>query len=566
MQLSHAEMQLKAGLVTTWLKILLCSEKPRMMLWAGYKYSMWSVIQELYHDCVQKKLATMREDAGDEEGPKPIGVYQQVLTTFIQDNLSDKQLAATQDIAAKWNGMEGPTPNIKAKNAAKYRYKYFCNFAEEMWRYCGMQVICFARWKNAEGTVEACITLFNEVWNLEGLWQDYLGEAFEEDEISDNEEDGQSEGSLWKKAVMTVKVDPITLVTKEDGTVSIGEIAGLSHDLLQKMVHGFMTAHYRWTCRKATVAVLFKQLRAHQWEMIATEHLPTNFSFTIDLSHTSVSAATKLLSFWHQWQATDMGDVFAFQKWLDHSGTLQPPVEEGRIPLQIARDQQSRSQMPATAQAQSKAPAQTIQKSDWLGEGQGRAITFLQTVHSSDMDAIPQASPAIFTAVDMPRLSHDHCGQVNSGAKSSHPKCLHCRRIVLETDTDHDDDLLEDQQPKPNQGHEATPILCKTTAQIQPDDEHPKDTHWVCNKTPFPGRAMKAPTISYADDDTFHSDEVDGSEALGTADELPTLSKAMPDEMIDFTRKLKDWSKNQGDDHLCSVPFTTDAPQNPYGH
>ncbi|KIO00054.1 hypothetical protein M404DRAFT_29883 [Pisolithus tinctorius Marx 270] len=108
-------MQLKAGLVTTWLKILLCSEKPRMMLWAGYKYSMWSVIQELYHDCVQKKLATMREDAGDEEGPKPIGVYQQVLTTFIQDNLSDKQLAATQDIAAKWNGMEGPTPNIKAK-------------------------------------------------------------------------------------------------------------------------------------------------------------------------------------------------------------------------------------------------------------------------------------------------------------------------------------------------------------------------------------------------------------------------------------------------------------------
>ncbi|KAI6142209.1 hypothetical protein BKA82DRAFT_4361201 [Pisolithus tinctorius] len=378
MELSHAEMQLKAGLVTTWLKLLLHSQKPRLTLQAGYKYSMWSVVQELYHNCVQKKLATMREDAGDEEGPKPIGVYQQVLTTFIQDDLSDKQLAAMQDIAAKWNGMEGPTPDIKAK-CLETQQNMGISISAILWKRCGGIAACGSYalqggkmqkvlWRHAYGTS------FNEVWNLEGSWWDYLGEAFEEDEISDDEEDGQSEGSPRKKAAMTMKVDPITLVTKEDRTVSISEIAGLSHDLLQKM-----------------------------------------------------------------------------------------------------------------------------------------------------------ASPAIFAAVDMPRLSHDHHGRVNSGAKSSHPKCLHHRRIVPETDTDHDDDLLEDWQPKPNEGHEESPIPHKTTAQIQPDDEHPKDTHWVHNKTPFPGRAMKAPTISYADDDTFHSDEVNGSEALGTADELPTLSKGTPD-------------------------------------
>ncbi|KAI6144448.1 hypothetical protein BKA82DRAFT_34663 [Pisolithus tinctorius] len=438
-ELSHAEMQLKAG------------------------YSVRSVVRELYHDHVQKKLATMREDTGDEEGPKPIGFYQQVLTAFIQDDLSDEQLAATQDIAAKWNGMEGPAPNIKAKNAAKYGYKY-----------CGMWVICFAGWKNAEGTSGGMHTgtSFNEVWNLEGSWRDYLGEAFEEDEISNDDDDGQNEGSTRKKAGTIVKVDPVTLVTKEDGTVSIGEIA---------------------------VSVRFLRF---------------------DLSHMLVSAATKLLSFWRQRQAVDMGNVFAFQMWLDRSGTLQPPVEDGRIPLQIARDRRSRSRMPATARAQ------TIPKSNRQGEGQGRANTFLRNVQSSDVDAFPQASPAIFAAVDMPGPSHDHRRWVNSRAKSSHPKRLHCRSIVPETDTDHDDDPLEDRQPQEKQVHDATPIPRKTMAQIRPDDEHPKDTRRVRNKTPFPGRAMKAPTISYADEDAFDSDEVDGSEALGAADGLPTLSKA----------------------------------------
>ncbi|KAI6145085.1 hypothetical protein BKA82DRAFT_27853 [Pisolithus tinctorius] len=115
MELSHAEMQLKAGLVTAWLKKLLCAWKPQIMLQSGYKYSVWSVVQELYHDCVQRKLASMREDTGNEESTKQIGVYQQALTAFMQEDLSDKQLAAAEDIADKWNGMEGPTPKIKAR-------------------------------------------------------------------------------------------------------------------------------------------------------------------------------------------------------------------------------------------------------------------------------------------------------------------------------------------------------------------------------------------------------------------------------------------------------------------
>ncbi|KAI6142714.1 hypothetical protein BKA82DRAFT_4360508 [Pisolithus tinctorius] len=574
-ELSHAEMQLKAGLVTAWLKKPLRARKPQITLRSGYRYSMQSVIRELYHDRVQRKLASMREDTGNEESTKQIGVYQQALTAFMQEDLSEEQLAAAEAIADKWNGMEGPTPKIKARNAARYGYKYCRNFAEEMWRYCGMRVVCFAGWKNVEGTVEACTmdfnrdiadgTSFNEVRNLEGPWRDYLGEAFEESGISDEDEDGQGDGRPGKKAARTMKVNAVSLVTNEDGTVSIGEIAGLSRDLLQKTVRGFMTAHYRRACGKATSTVPFKQLGTHQKAMIATRHLPPNFSFTVDPSHMSVAAATALLSFWRQRQDENTDDVFRFEKWLDRGGKLQPPAVDSGIPIQIVRDWRSRSRTPATAPAQSKAPAGRTQRSDWRGNGKGSANTVQPNVQGSDMDDFERASPVVFEGADMPGPSHDRHGRVSNGGKSSHLKCLHRRKIAADVETDHDDDPLDDGWPQANQRHEATPFPRKTTAPIQPDDAHRKDTRRVRNKTPFPGRAMKETNTSYVEEEVSNSDEVDRSEGLGAADKLPTLAKQRPAELIEFTAKIKDGSEHQGDDHLRSLPIAQDAPPNPVG-
>ncbi|KAI6143709.1 hypothetical protein BKA82DRAFT_18552 [Pisolithus tinctorius] len=574
-ELSHAEMQLKAGLVTAWLKKPLRARKPQITLRSGYRYSVRSVVRELYHDLVQRKLASMREDTGNEESTKQIGVYQQALTAFMQEDLSEEQLAAAEAIADKWNGMEGPTPEIKARNAARYGYKYCRNFAEEMWRYCGMRVVCFAGWKNVEGTVEACTmdfnrdiadgTSFNEVRNLEGPWRDYLGEAFEESGISDEDEDGQGDGRPGKKAARTVKVDAVSLVTNEDGTVSIGEIAGLSRDLLQKTVCGFMTAHYRRACGKATSTVPFKQLGTHQKAMIATRHLPPNFSFTVDPSHMSVAAATELLSFWRQRQDEDTDDVFRFEKWLDRGGKLQPPAVDSSIPIQIVRDRRSRSRTPATAPAQSKAPAGRTQRSDRRGNGKGSANTVQPNVQGSDMDDFEQASPVVFEGADMPGPSHDRHGRVSNGGKSSHLKRLHRRKIAADVETDHDDDPLDDGWPQANQRHEATPFPRKTTAPIRPDDAHRKDTRRVRNKTPFPGRAMKETNTSYVEEEASNADEVDRSEGLGAADELPTLAKRRPAELIEFTAKIKDGSEHQGDDHLRSLPIAQDAPPNPVG-
>ncbi|KAI6144091.1 hypothetical protein BKA82DRAFT_32586 [Pisolithus tinctorius] len=132
--------------------------------------------------------------------------------------------------------------------------------------------------------------------------------------------------------------------------------------------------------------------------------------------------------------------------------------------------------MPATAPAQSKAPAGRTQKSDWQGNGKGSGNTVQPNVQGSDMDDFEQASLVIFTAADVPGLSHNRHGQVSNGGKSSHLKCLHQRKIAADVETDHDDDLLDDGWPQANQRHEATPFLHKTTAPIQPDDAHQKDT------------------------------------------------------------------------------------------
>ncbi|KAI6143308.1 hypothetical protein BKA82DRAFT_4359858 [Pisolithus tinctorius] len=85
--------------------------KPQITLLVRIQiFRAWSVVRELYHDLVQRKLARMREDTGNEESTKQIGVYQQALTAFMQEDLSEEQLAAAEAIADKWNGMEGTHP------------------------------------------------------------------------------------------------------------------------------------------------------------------------------------------------------------------------------------------------------------------------------------------------------------------------------------------------------------------------------------------------------------------------------------------------------------------------
>ncbi|KAI5989708.1 hypothetical protein EDD15DRAFT_2198393 [Pisolithus albus] len=73
------------------------------------------------------------------------------------------------------------------------------------------------------------------------------------------------------------------------------------------------------------MSVPFKKLGQYQQDMIAAHHLPANFTFNVDPSHLHSSTATR------ERQVTNSNDVFSFQKCLDQSGNLQPPMDDDEM-------------------------------------------------------------------------------------------------------------------------------------------------------------------------------------------------------------------------------------------
>ncbi|KAI6014237.1 hypothetical protein BKA83DRAFT_18735 [Pisolithus microcarpus] len=317
--LRPVERQEKEEQITAWLKKPLRTRKPHITVRSAYKYLVQSV---------------------------------QALSAFIRDDLTNEELQAAGDIVEKWNGPEGPS-------AEKYALKFMKNFAEEMWRYCGMRMVSLTGWKDDDGTVQACCmdfnsniadgTAFNDIHTLDATWRDYLGTAYENPDVAGSEE----VPNMAVHHPRAKKGDPVELVTNEDGDIWIGELMGRSRDSILQMVRRYLTAHYRWVCRRHSATIPFKKLGWYQAEMISSRHLPQNFSFTVDPSHMRVSAAMELLNFWHERQITNPNDVFSFQKWLDQSGNLQEPYDKSTKPLEVARKRKCQLREPPTSSDES---------------------------------------------------------------------------------------------------------------------------------------------------------------------------------------------------------------------
>ncbi|KAI5986372.1 hypothetical protein EDD15DRAFT_2373363 [Pisolithus albus] len=366
--LGPAEWHQKREEITTWLRKLLRTRKPRVTVRSGYKYSVRAVIRELYHDQIQQKHALMKQEDGSKADTKRIDLYQRALTAFMQDDLTEEQLQAARDIADKWNGAEGPTPDVQAQNAVRYGPQYIRNFAEEMWRYCGMRMVFMTGWKDEKGVVQACCmdynsqigggTAFDDIYTLNPSWREYLGKSFEDADLAEEEE----MTTKGKQTLRTKKCDPVKLVTNEQGEIWIGEVKGCSRDQLHQMIRGFLTAHYRKACGRPSASVPFKKLGQYQQDMIAARHLPPNFTFTVDPSHLHSATATELLNFWRERQVTHPHDVFAFQKRLDQSGNLQPPVDHNTLPLVIARNRKKRTRQSTSDDSDTEAEQATTGK------------------------------------------------------------------------------------------------------------------------------------------------------------------------------------------------------------
>ncbi|KAI5999896.1 hypothetical protein EDD15DRAFT_2193408 [Pisolithus albus] len=249
--LSLVQWQEKEEQITAWLKKPLRTRKPRITIRSAYKYSVRSVVREIYHERIQEKHALMKNEGATKGDHKRIDLYQQALTNFIWEDLTEEQLAAAHDIAEKWNGPEGPSAEVQARNAKKYALKFMKNFAEEMWRYCGMRMVSLTGWKDEDGAVQACWYIpgiplnassisvvqsmdfnsdiangsaFNDIHTRDATWRDYLGTAYENPDISGGEE----VPNITAHRPRAKKGDPVQLVTNEDGEIWIGDLTGHS--------------------------------------------------------------------------------------------------------------------------------------------------------------------------------------------------------------------------------------------------------------------------------------------------------------------------------------------------
>ncbi|KAI6097427.1 hypothetical protein EDD16DRAFT_1527595 [Pisolithus croceorrhizus] len=312
------EWQQKEEQITAWLKKPMRSRKLQITVHSAYKYSMQSVVWELYHN--------------------------QALSAFIQEDLTDEQWQAAHDIVEKWNGPDGPTPEVQAWNAKKYGLKYMQNFTEEMWWYCGMWIVSLASWKNEEGIIQACSMdfnndirgshMFDDIHTISASWREYLGNAYENPDPAAGEE-VQNITANRPRAKMG---DPVKLVTNDEGNIWIGDLNGHNCDSILQMVQGYLTAHYRRACGKWLAKVPFKKLGKYQADMISSCHLLPNFMFNVDPSHMHISTAMELLNFWKECQVSHLNNVFAFQKWLDQGRNLQVPRDGSMLPLQVAQN------------------------------------------------------------------------------------------------------------------------------------------------------------------------------------------------------------------------------------
>ncbi|KIK72676.1 hypothetical protein PAXRUDRAFT_21710 [Paxillus rubicundulus Ve08.2h10] len=193
-----------------------------------------------------------------------------------------------RNTAAKWNLDCRPPNEVKARNAARYGQKVFCEFAQEMWRACGMRVVILVGWKQEDGNIVTAIGDFDDEigdgekfqgsHKISVAWDKYIGTHFEPAGEPNTDNADSEEESNHKQKQKCKRADPTTQVTCEDGEIWIGDLAGTLSEF--------------------------------------------------DPSHMKTSEALQFLQFIQARQKEHPDNVFKFHHWIDENGDLQESKED----------------------------------------------------------------------------------------------------------------------------------------------------------------------------------------------------------------------------------------------
>ncbi|KAI6102944.1 hypothetical protein F5141DRAFT_1065526 [Pisolithus sp. B1] len=213
---------------------------------------MWEICNEFAKMEKHRDLRLVKWQEKEEAGlrqPNTFDLYQQALSAFIHEDLTDEQQQAADDIMDKWNGSQGPTPEVQAWNAKKYGLKYMRNFAEEMWQ---MKKGSFSHTVSSIDSMDFNNDIrgssnFDNIHTISASWREYLGNAYEDPDI----DAGGQVPNMAANHPRAKMGDPVKVVTNDKGDIRIGDLNGHNHDSILQMcttIPVTCTFQLPWSC------------------------------------------------------------------------------------------------------------------------------------------------------------------------------------------------------------------------------------------------------------------------------------------------------------------------------
>jgi hypothetical protein len=133
----------------TWLYNNMKKKKRKEAIKYGKKWNSRMVVYQQRRDEVMKRI---EQQTGAKPGEPGMFKHYQAAIKDVIDEMPEEELERAKQTAEEWSNSY-PPPEVQAKTADKKGAAFIEQFAQEMWRQCGMRVFVLSAWRSSEGEV-----------------------------------------------------------------------------------------------------------------------------------------------------------------------------------------------------------------------------------------------------------------------------------------------------------------------------------------------------------------------------------------------------------------------------
>ncbi|KAL4061988.1 hypothetical protein J3A83DRAFT_4384148 [Scleroderma citrinum] len=233
--------------------------------------------------------------------------------------MSTEELAAARETAEKWN-KTCPPPEVQSQATETKGKQYTQQFAEEVWKQCGMWVVVMATWKGPDGDVLTSFheyndeitndQLFNGWGYIEDRWCWYAKDMFGSGEDW-QPKDSEDEAPARKKVQKGWKKPKHQLSMGLDGNSQIPAILNMAGRERKALMHALVAFHYRIAHGQENATVPWGAIGDNVVTYISKEYFPPNVIFK-DLTKLTVEETTKILEWWQEHQEENPNNIHIY--------------------------------------------------------------------------------------------------------------------------------------------------------------------------------------------------------------------------------------------------------------